>query len=720
MADKLQAQKEGVSARFFCATCSALRADNDAQCADCGHNRPDKGWSELEQAFDPFLGRILQDRYLIDKIEGRGASSTVYRARSLNIPKRFAVKMVRLAYSERAMAEQARSRLEREVRAVGMLRSPHIVRVYEMIEVDSNWVAVVMEHIDGQTVEERVEQHGPIELDEVCRLLLQVANGLCEAHQNGMVHRDIKPANLMLEKLPDGSDFAYLLDFGVVRLQDESGMTQGFLGTPLFTSPEQAGAEIRPPTRAHSGTEAPSEPEPTEETTVDARTDIYSLGATFYFMLTGHAPFESSDTVEVLRSHLQRRAPTLSQRCPERDFPAGIENLIAAMLAKSPDERPANVFRVIDAIQEYSEGHFAPPGGLLSSSPQLEPNTDPIELTTAVRSPTNNPPSSNPPARKRYDSAHMLSEPPTSKSDAHSFLSNDRPRIQTEPGGTQRPQTNPRGLASSTLERLEQRTQNGQRFARNIRASGVASPGFVGFVDSHNEVWTLRDTELTPHCTPTGRVCSLTTSKDSVFVGLKDASVHRVRPDSRELDQLLPTQRIAASASVDALCTTPGGDLLLAGTSGSVLFIGRRTHDAASAGFAWQTLHASHPIAALAITRRGDVFAAASSDHCVRIATPNEPDAALTHFATDAPIVDMAFSTDGDLLAVLLQGTPEMGARVQVYQVLCSRKISEFSVSAPLPRNLYFSAHNMLHGVCAAHGRIGSWNLMADRTHQPQ
>jgi|GEM_PF-1254975 len=713
----LQKQRERAALRFFCAQCSTLRAEEDAHCAECGHARPDAGWTAIEQAFDPFLGRILQDRYLIDKIEGHGASSTVYRAKSLSVPKRFAIKMVRLAHADRAAAEQARARLEREVRAVGMLRSPHIVRVYEMLEIDSQRAAVVMEHIDGQTVEERVQQRGPLALDAACRLLLQVANGLCEAHQNGMVHRDIKPANLMLEQLPDGSDFAYLLDFGVVHLQAESGLTQGFLGTPLFTSPEQAGAEIIDPARAQG-----SKVEP-----IDARSDIYSLGATFYFMLTGHAPFEHADNLQLLQAHLQKPAPTLAERAPGREFPASIEALLASMLAKSREARPANIFRVIDALQAYQAERLAPSSSsLMEATSELEPHTLPIEDDAfdgtqldeilARHAPPERTSFKTHIPRERYDSVTMLEDSSSSGSQPRSLLPEDRPRRQTEPpGGLQRPQTNPRGVASTTLERVEQRTVNGHSFARNIRTSGVASPGHIGFVDSHNEVWTLREGDLRARCTPIQRVCSLSTSERDVFVGLKDASVHRVLAHSRDTEQLLPPQSVAG-ASIDALSTTPAGHLLLAGSAAGTLFIGRRTSATPAAAFAWETLHTAHSISALALSPDGDLFAAASGDHRVRLGAPKKPGVVLALFDTGAHVVDMAFSTCGDLLALLLESPDQLSARVQVYQVLGARKISEFSVSAPLPRNLFFSAHHMLHGVCAAHGRVGSWNLMSTQS----
>ncbi|TDP62680.1 serine/threonine protein kinase [Bradymonas sediminis] len=706
--ENLAEQKNRAELRFFCRACSTLCAEEDARCGDCRQARPAAGWTPLEQAFDPFLGRVLQERYLIDKIEGRGAASTVYRARSLSVPKRFAIKMVRLAYSDPAKALEARTRLEREVRAVGMLRSPHIVRVYEMLEVDPQWIAVVMEHIDGQTVEARIKERGPMELAEACRLLLQVANGLCEAHQNGMVHRDIKPANLMLERLPDGSDFTYLLDFGVVRLRGETGMTQGFLGTPLFASPEQAREEIIDPTRSLLCDEP--------EEGIDARSDIYSLGATFYYMLTGRAPFAHADTVRLLQAHLQTPAPTLAQGCPGRSFPAAVEKLVASMLAKSREDRPANIFRVIDALQALEAERHSPASG----SNLLDPITQAFESAeenTAQTEIHDKRSFKRASSRPFHDSGNMLGLSSASQAHPHSIIPNERSRHQTKPGGEQRPQTNPRTPLSTTLERLEQRTVNGQQFARNIRTSGVGSAGHIGFADSHNEVWTLSQTQLTPRCTPASRVCALTTSDRDVFVGLMNGSVHRVLPNSRDLEQLLPTPDDAAGGPIDALSSTPSGHLLLAATADGALFIGERT---TPDGYAWSSHRATQPIDALAVSPQGSLFAAASPDHRVRIAAPTSPRTVLTQFHTGAGVVDMAFSTGGDLLAVLLESADQLTARVQVFQVLHARKISEFTLNAPLPRNLYFSAHDMLHGVCAAYGRVGSWNLMSTKSPQRQ
>jgi hypothetical protein len=131
-------------------------------------------------------------------------------------------------------------------------------------------------------------------------------------------------------------------------------------------------------------------------------------------------------------------------------------------------------------------------------------------------------------------------------------------------------------------------------------------------------------------------------------------------------------------------------------------------------------MHANHGIAAVALTPRGEFFAAASIDDIVRVATTDSPDSALAKFEVGAPVVDMAFSNDGVLLAVLLdeasgRALESGGARVQIYQVLCARKLSEFRLDALRPRNLYFSEQNVLHGVCVENGRIGRWDLMTQR-----
>lgn len=710
-------QAEGVGG--YCANCTALRQVEDATCEDCGGARPAGGWPALAAALDPFLGRVLMERYLLDKVEGRGASSTVYRARSLVVPKRFAIKLVKLGFSDPMMAEHARQRLEREVRAVGMLRSPHIVRIYDMMEVGQGWVALVMDHIVGQTLDARIRQRGPMSTGQACRLLRQIANGLVEAHQNGMVHRDIKPQNIMLERLPDGSDFAYLLDFGVVRLKDESAMTQGFVGTPLFASPEQAVAEM--------GVGASGLAASYKGVEVDLRSDIYSLGATFFYMLTGRAPFEHALSVDVLRAHLQEEAPRLSEVASVQDFPADIEALVARMLAKMPADRPPNLFRVIDALQARESGQFP----VLSASSAAEPSEPllPGGSGEAERAPHTD-------RRARHDSATLLGPVgPMDGDDARAAETGrlkDVKRARVDTGANAaRPATIPPGTQGVTLERLARRTAHGHAFARSVRISAVSDGRLAVLVDSYNEIWALDAQTLRPICTPpASRVCAVAASGVEVFVGLGDGSIHRVAPQAHRLESLWPmgaakaNQKKVTHAAVTALATTSDADLLVAATEERELLVGRAQPGAPGGAFVWSACHTDVRFSALALSKRGDLLAAA--EECtVRLSASDQPEVTLVELHVGAPVLDMAFSNDGDLLAVLTAKEPSAAhagdhfapdaAQIMVFQPLCERKLFQFQVDAPTPRNIYFSAHNLLHGMCVAHGRVGCWDLMAER-----
>ncbi|QDG51279.1 hypothetical protein FIV42_11160 [Persicimonas caeni] len=742
--------------RHFCEKCTSLRAEADESCLDCGSDRPRGGWVPLIGAYDPFLGRILNERYLISKIEGRGSSSTIYRAESLTVPKRFAIKMVKLWHSEKGVTEEVRARLEREVRAVGMLRNPHIVRVYELLELNENWIALVMDHIEGDTLEERIDAQGPLDVDRALALLFQVTNGLCEAHDVGMIHRDIKPANIMLERLPDGEDFAYLLDFGVVRLDGETKLTRGFLGTPLFASPEQAtGGEL------------------------DGRSDIYSLGATLFYMLTGRPPFESDNTLQVLKAHVQKPAPTLSQACPKRKFPRALERLVAAMLAKSPSDRPADLYEVIDALRSTREAsdaeELADADALHEPTPaesadltnqlavedsyngarrtELGTDLDPTESLKATMAFQDRP-------KTVLGLRHGLGEAPdtdtTDNETADKKGKVDEWRTQrdsgqlrslneTNPRGFDRPATNPRGHkpprdievkktlqflpdptqvgvdADEELERDEpagaaivgrkrdankaapKKNDTGYPFARTVRLSGASSERLIAFVDTHNEIWTVGDGRLVPVTVPSSRITAVAASEAGAFVGTADGAICSIDADNSELERLFCD---AEGRSFTAMAATRSGSTLLAATADGALFLGRLRHHRER----WLSLAANRPITSVAVTAMGGMFAAASADGLIRVASTESPGTAVAKLTADGAVRDMAFSNDGHLLAVLLDD-----GRLPIFQVLYGSQISELTPDCPTPRSLYFSRENILYGVCTADGRIGRWNLTTGR-----
>lgn len=738
--------------RHFCGECTSLRAEADESCLDCGSERPKGGWAPVIGAYDPFLGRILNERYLISKVEGRGSSSTIYRAESLTVPKRFAIKMVKLWHSEKGVTEEVRERLEREVRAVGMLRNPHIVRVYELLELNENWVALVMDHIEGETVEERIDARGPLDPDRALSILFQVTNGLCEAHDVGMIHRDIKPANIMLERLPDGDDFAYLLDFGVVRLDEETTLTHGFLGTPLFASPEQAtGAKI------------------------DGRSDIYSLGATLFYMLTGRAPFESDNTLKVLKAHVQEPAPRLSNVC-DRDFPRALETLVAAMLAKSPGDRPSDLYEVIAELRSTRDSSNAEDDGPADAPADEQSKPSPSESADLTNSLSvedscdgsrrtqldapkqgkatmafQNRPKTMLGIRHGLDKLGQEKPDDTAEAGDEWRQQRDSGQLrslnQTNPHGFERPATNPQGHqvpreieVKKTLQFLPDPTQTsvasldeqaqqkpagaperppaeaetkseqhspkndvGIPFARSVRLSSASSERLIAFVDRHNELWMVGEDRLVPVTVPSSRVTSVAASDVGAFVGTADGKICAVDDESRELNQLFADPQ---GRSFTAMAATRSGTTLLASTADGGLFLGRLRHHRER----WLSLAANRAITCVAVTAMGGMFAAASADGFIRVASTDSPGTAVAKLKADGGVRDMAFSNDGHLLAVLLKD-----GRLPIFQVLYGSQISELTPDCPTPRSLYFSRQNILYGVCTADGRIGRWNLTTGR-----
>lgn len=295
-----------------CPACHAVLYEAEVECLDCGITRPPLGWVSLHEQTDPWLGRILDGRYLITRPVGQGNSGTVYRAYSTTIHREFAVKFID------ASIPDVRERLTREIGAMGHLKNPHVVPFYEVMEVEG-FLIVVMDFIHGQTLHALMKQ-GRLSGERAANLGIQIANALHEAHTKGLVHRDIKPANIMIEQMPAGDDFVHVLDFGVVKF-GQSHLTVGFIGTPMFSSPEQISGED-----------------------VDGRSDIYALGCVLFYMLTGELPFAAASVVGVMQKHLSTARPRIS------DFldpcSTELDDLVFDMMSRDLVERPATMAEV--------------------------------------------------------------------------------------------------------------------------------------------------------------------------------------------------------------------------------------------------------------------------------------------------------------------------------------------------------------------------------------
>lgn len=302
------------------------------ECPECGATPPPVGWEPLRATPYPFLGKCIDGRYLLDRYLGGGTSGRVFRARDVKLDRPFALKILDLETSGETSLEESMRRFENEVEALSRIRNPHVINIYESYRLEESTAAMLTEYIEGVTLAEMLEGDNRLEVDSAITLIHQVANGLYEAHTQGIVHRDIKPANIMVEQLPATGSFARILDFGLVYLADGAGQTRGFWGTPLYAAPEQC---------------APGPP-------ITPETDIYSLGCVLYHCVTGKPPFLGRDPRAVMRAHVDEE-PRRLQEAADGLVPDRLDEIVAAMLEKSPDDRPEDMSGVIDTIEPLAK-----------------------------------------------------------------------------------------------------------------------------------------------------------------------------------------------------------------------------------------------------------------------------------------------------------------------------------------------------------------------------
>ncbi len=244
-------------------------------------------------------------RYRVVERIGKGAMGAVYSALDEQLGRRVAVKLMLAAFEE---DPELRERFYREARITGQLAHRNIVTVFDLGENDGR-PFIVMELLDGLPLNEHLRTEAAGSLDAKLDLMIQICDGLQNAHQAGVVHRDIKPSNLMVQT--DGT--LKVLDFGVARLASSNLTAAGMLlGTPEYMSPEQARGQK-----------------------MDARADVFSAAGVFYFMLAGHPPFGSRDLRKVLHGIIHEAAAPLT----DEQAPEALRTVIARGLAKSPDER---------------------------------------------------------------------------------------------------------------------------------------------------------------------------------------------------------------------------------------------------------------------------------------------------------------------------------------------------------------------------------------------
>ncbi|MEJ5342215.1 MAG: serine/threonine-protein kinase [Thermogutta sp.] len=284
-------------------------------------------------------GKLLEGRYkgfflgkykLLDHL-GTGGMSSVYLAEHVLMQRRVAIKVLP---KHRVNDASYLARFHREAKAAAALDHPNIVRAYD-VDSDGTNHYLVMEYVEGQDLQRMVREKGPLPPHMAAEYIRQAAEGLHHAHQAGLIHRDIKPANLLVDK----KGVVKLLDLGLARFSDDDRASltlaydENVLGTADYLAPEQAIDSHR----------------------VDLRADIYSLGCTLYFLLTGHPPFPEGTLAQRVMKHQREMPPDIRNERP--DVPDDLVAICMKMMAKKPSARYQSAAQVADALRLWLINH---------------------------------------------------------------------------------------------------------------------------------------------------------------------------------------------------------------------------------------------------------------------------------------------------------------------------------------------------------------------------
>jgi len=285
---------------------------------------------------DEWMGRVIDSRYRVVEVIGSGGMGVVYKVEHLRMGKIAAMKVL---HGELAHDEEVIGRFRREAAAVSQLHHPNTVQVFDF-GTSHGALYLIMEYVSGVDLGTLVKRDGPLPFDRAAPLFGQICAALCEAHELGIVHRDLKPENILVTRTHRGRDFVKVLDFGLAKLSEHESRAEvtdrgSIVGTPYYMSPEQIRGDD-----------------------IDARSDIYSLGAMMYRVLTGQPPYTAKTPIGVLTKHLTAELMPPSERAADLPISPGVDRIVCRAMEKEAGDRWPSISAVLDAIEQlYVDEH---------------------------------------------------------------------------------------------------------------------------------------------------------------------------------------------------------------------------------------------------------------------------------------------------------------------------------------------------------------------------
>ena len=348
---------------------------------------------------DDYIGTTIDGRYVVESVLGEGGMGVVYKCRRKVFDKAVAVKILR---ADLARNPEVLDRFVTEAKAASAIGSPHIVNVFDFGEVPDGSTYFAMEYLEGDTLGAAMSS-GTLDTDRAVRIGRQIANGLAAAHASNIVHRDLKPDNFIITS-QDGQDFVKILDFGiakVVGLENKITRAGAVFGTPHYMSPEQC-----------------------RGSSVDYRTDVYSIGVILYEMLTGSVPFDAENPLTILSMHLNEPPERFADRDPPVAARSGLESVVLKCLAKAPEDRFQSMIEVEAALAAIERGESVEIDVPISVAPPPDQYEIPAVVPPAAGMPAFGPRELAPPSVPQSGSVRRVT--PADESGRPSFVGDVR------------------------------------------------------------------------------------------------------------------------------------------------------------------------------------------------------------------------------------------------------------------------------------------------------
>ena len=295
--------------------------------------------TEAEQPNPSLVGTVLQGAYQVTRVIGGGAMGTVYEALQTRLGKRVAVKVMA---RDLAANTEALARFRREIEVTAKLAHPNIIQISDFGTVPTGEPYLIMELLEGEDLEQRLERVGRLPLDRALHIVNQLASALAVTHAEGIVHRDLKPANVFLVKVPGDADFVKVVDFGISKVLKASTTklthAQMIVGTPEYMAPEQAAGKV-------------------DE--IDHRSDQWSLACIVWRMVVGQQPFVGPDVNTILHQVMNGEPPPLPPQIAGV-MPREVEAVLRRALSKRQQDRFPTITAFARALEAAAATHLPP------------------------------------------------------------------------------------------------------------------------------------------------------------------------------------------------------------------------------------------------------------------------------------------------------------------------------------------------------------------------